>query len=438
MKARKVKSNKANIFVIENFLGEEECNKLIDKIEKKPIRSRVYGGKFKAASGVTTFRTSSTASMNPRGFPYIEKIDKRISRHLNIPIQLGEITQGQRYLVGQEFKDHYDFFGKGSMKGHGEKWGNRTWTFMIYLNDDLEGGETHFSALGIKFKPKRGMAVYWQNMDENGVVNKYTKHAGRPVIEGKKYIITKWFREKPTGTYKQDSYFKQKYPKLSNSKYVPATKIAEDEDKKVFSGHHDFPKFTEVGFKLIDVPKDVWDLIKDTYKLLKNYKKPEKFENQLNVIYDKDKKTSPVDILSLAHAKSVKAIIHEKLQPILEEWSGQNITPTMIYGIRSYKNGAILTDHKDRPKTHHISAIIIVDEKSNKPWPLDIQSHDGKWHKVYAKPGQMILYESCACQHGRLEEFDGEYFRNFFVHYKLNDWTFVPNKQNKKLTSALE
>ena len=55
-------------------------------------------------------------------------------------------------------------------------------------------------------------------------------------------------------------------------------------------------------------------------------------------------------------------------------------------------------------------------------WPLDIQGHDKEWYKVYAKPGDMILYESAICEHGRKEPFAGEFFRNFYVHYQLEGY----------------
>ena len=105
-----------------------------------------------------------------------------------------------------------------------------------------------------------------------------------------------------------------------------------------------------------------------------------------------------------------------------------NVTPAMA------TTGATLTSHVDRIATHHISSIIIVDKDlacgcSNKPeaedWPLDIQGHDGEWYKVYAQPGDMILYESAVCEHGRNEVFGGTHFRNFYVHYKLKDWEYV-------------
>ena len=120
----------------------------------------------------------------------------------------------------------------------------------------------------------------------------------------------------------------------------------------------------------------------------------------------------------------IKEIIHSELQPIHEEFSGENIEPTFIYGIRSYKRGAILEPHRDRIATHHISSIIIVDKQVDRDWPLDIQDHQGRWHKIYAEVGDMILYESAVCEHGRKEPLEGEYFRNFFVHYKLKDYTY--------------
>jgi prolyl 4-hydroxylase len=432
MKKIRVKSNKAEIYTIDNFLTSEECKYIIEYIDTHNTRSHVSGGKYKNKSGVSKARTSSTSNLRKRKFPYIEKIDKKMSRSINVPLELGEATQGQKYEVGQEFKDHTDYFSGASLRGHGDRWGNRGWTFMIYLNGDCEGGETEFKKLGLSFKPKTGTAVIWRNLKKDGKPNPFTIHAGRPVKSGTKYIITKWFREFPTGEYPLSGYFKKTYPHLIREKLVPAVRRSEKKIMaKTFSGHDDFPKFTEKGFELRDVPTETWELIKDTYSLLKKYKKPEKFKGQMSVIHDKEKKTSPIDILSLGNVKSVKKIIHEQLHPHLEKWSGEAINPSMMYGIRSYKKGAILEAHMDRPKTHHISAIIIVDENSNKPWPLDIQDHSGKWHKVYAKPGQMILYESAACMHGRLEEFDGEYFRNFFVHYQLNDWSYEP-KVNKK------
>ena len=74
--------------------------------------------------------------------------------------------------------------------------GNRTWTFMIYLNDTLQGGGTAFPNINEVFYPKRGRAVVWNNLKADGRGNPFTMHCGEPVEAGEKFIITKWFRER--------------------------------------------------------------------------------------------------------------------------------------------------------------------------------------------------------------------------------------------------
>ena len=102
------------------------------------------------------------------------------------------------------------------------------------------------------------------------------------------------------------------------------------------------------------------------------------------------------------HTPTIRSIVHDRLQKVHEEWSKQKLKKAAIYGIRSYKKGSTLLAHKDKIETHHISCIIIVDRDATQPnWPLDIQDHQGNWHKIYGEPGDMILYESAACEHAR-------------------------------------
>jgi prolyl 4-hydroxylase len=72
--------------------------------------------------------------------------------------------------------------------------GNRTWTFMVYLNDGMTGGATRFTEIDLEVQPKRGMALLWNNLRPDGTPNPATMHCGEPVIAGHKIIITKWFR----------------------------------------------------------------------------------------------------------------------------------------------------------------------------------------------------------------------------------------------------
>jgi hypothetical protein len=77
--------------------------------------------------------------------------------------------------------------------------GNRTWTVMIYLNEPEAGGATRFKAIDKIVQPETGKLLAWNNRRPDGSLNPATIHQGMKVRSGVKYVITKWFREKPWG-----------------------------------------------------------------------------------------------------------------------------------------------------------------------------------------------------------------------------------------------
>ena len=400
------------IFTIEDFLTDEECDHLCSMIEKNHTRSTVSGTGY-TQSVVSDFRTSSTSTLN-YGDSVVDAVDQRIADELGVPRENGESFQGQLYEVGQQFKHHHDFFSGDSYTNHCLFSGQRTYTCMIYLNHVEEGGETDFPQISTTFSPKKGMAVIWKNSNGTGTENPASIHAGLPVINGKKMIITKWYRERKWNM-NEDTRLKEQ---LEKQQAQPI--------EKTFKTKSDLPKLSELGFKVVKVPINTWRLIQEAYKLLENVKTEEYWEGITNFIHDKDG-NAPVEIYNMDNCHRIKEIIADELLPVHEEFIGykEKIKPKWIYGIRSYKRGAILENHTDTLQTHHISSIVIVDKKVDRDWPLDIQDHQGRWHKVYAEPGDMILYESATNLHGRTEPFEGEYFRNFFLHYTLSDYKFV-------------
>ena len=70
---------------------------------------------------------------------------------------------------------------------------------MTFLNVPQQGGETFFKRIGVKITPRRGSLVTWNNLDARGDPNAHSLHQGMPVLAGVKYIITKWYRERPWG-----------------------------------------------------------------------------------------------------------------------------------------------------------------------------------------------------------------------------------------------
>jgi prolyl 4-hydroxylase len=103
-------------------------------------------------------------------------------------------VQGQRYMVGQQFQPHTDWFPGPYYEPEEDRGGQRSITAMAYLNRVEEGGSTFFPRLGINVEPRPGALLIWNNADEDGTPNPFTIHAGSPVVKGVKYVITKWYR----------------------------------------------------------------------------------------------------------------------------------------------------------------------------------------------------------------------------------------------------
>ena len=130
-------------------------------------------------------------------------VEAKINRLTGIEPTHGETIQGQRYAVGQQFKPHHDFFYTNQpywpeMEKQG---GQRTWTAMIFLNEPEAGGQTFFPNAKVRVTPRTGNLLLWNNLDQYGEPNTFSLHTGCPVEAGIKYVITKWYRERPWGWY---------------------------------------------------------------------------------------------------------------------------------------------------------------------------------------------------------------------------------------------
>ena len=183
-------SDRIELFTAENFLLPDECEELIEIIRTNLRPSEISHD----GSADSSFRTSRTCDL-VHGEEAVRKLDERICGAMGIEPKFAEPSQGQYYETTQEFKPHTDYFEHYELEKHSTPTlGQRTWTFMIYLNDVEEGGHTDFVNVGLSIPPKRGMAVLWNNLKADGTPNYDTLHHGTPVKRGHKAIITKWFR----------------------------------------------------------------------------------------------------------------------------------------------------------------------------------------------------------------------------------------------------
>ncbi|KQN26502.1 oxygenase [Sphingomonas sp. Leaf33] len=192
-RVQRVPSPKLAMFIRKDFLEPALCERIVAQIDanRRPSTVSDYNGD-------DAFRTSETCDL-PYDDADVVEIDRRITALTGLDPHYGEPMQGQRYAVGQEFKAHTDYFEPSGVDfaKYCTVSGQRTWTVMIYLNDVEAGGATRFKAIDKIVHPEAGKLLAWNNLRADGRVNPSTLHHGMKVRTGVKYVITKWFRERP-------------------------------------------------------------------------------------------------------------------------------------------------------------------------------------------------------------------------------------------------
>lgn len=173
--------------VIPNFLSDEEIQHMLGLAENIWVRSEVTT--VETDSGVrlsSDYRTSYSGMLNYTMTPMMQSIEERMCKVCGVDIKYLERLNIVRYTPGQYFKLHHD--------GH-----FRSKTAFLYLNDLPAGdeGETHFPQLGLKFVPRKGLAVTWANVLETGKEDLDTVHQGLPPKTATKYGVNFFFNIKP-------------------------------------------------------------------------------------------------------------------------------------------------------------------------------------------------------------------------------------------------
>ena len=183
------------VVVLGGFLSPEECDGLIAAASPRLARSLTV----QTATGgeeLNPDRTSNGMFFQRGENELVQRIEQRIHRLVHWPVDHGEGMQVLHYRAGAEYKPHYDYFdphepGTPTILRRG---GQRVATLVMYLNDPVRGGGTTFPDVGLEVAPQRGHAVFF-NYDRPSPATR-TLHGGAPVLEGEKWIATKWLREK--------------------------------------------------------------------------------------------------------------------------------------------------------------------------------------------------------------------------------------------------
>ncbi|KAL7432610.1 hypothetical protein ACHAXH_001811 [Discostella pseudostelligera] len=177
--------------------------------------------------------------------------------------------------------------------------------------------------------------------------------------------------------------------------------------------------YTDTGFKKVQAPKAVFDLLSNYWETHYDERSQEKWPRGNTYV---NHWAAPTYMVSVEETSlrgggyDLKRKIWDGVKPILEEWTGMELEPSSMYGIRQYTNGAILNPHADRNPLIS-SCIINVAQDVEEDWPLEVYGRDGLAYNVTMKPGDMVLYESHSLIHGRPFPLKGKYFANIFIHF---------------------
>jgi prolyl 4-hydroxylase len=183
------------IVVFGNLLSDEECDALIAEASPRMARSLTVATRT-GGEELHADRTSDGMFYSRGETAAVRRLEARIARLLRWPVDHGEGLQVLRYRPGAEYKPHYDYFepsepGTPSILARG---GQRVATLVIYLSEPARGGGTTFPDVHLEVAPKRGNAVFFSY--ERPHPSTRTLHGGAPVLEGEKWIATKWLRER--------------------------------------------------------------------------------------------------------------------------------------------------------------------------------------------------------------------------------------------------
>lgn len=192
---QKVLSPDPHVFTVSGALTEKECRYLRSQAEPA-LQPSFIVDPISGARRPHPIRTSHGTNFGPAQEDLvINQINRRLAAITGTKVECGEPLHILRYSSGQEYKPHLDSLPDTANQ--------RTWTVLVYLNDDYQGGATVFPELEIAFRGNVGDALAFANLTPEGAPHPRTRHAGLPVASGFKWLATRWIRRTPYNAWEK-------------------------------------------------------------------------------------------------------------------------------------------------------------------------------------------------------------------------------------------
>ena len=194
----RVLSDSPSVRAFASLLPKRICAWLIARSADRLERALVYdpvGGRDIADHT----RTNTVAQFNLATVELVQVLmQMRMAASCGLPLVNMESAGVLHYDVGEQITNHFDFVNPKTPNYEAEiaRNGQRILTFLIYLNEDYDGGETEFPKLGISHKGTCGEGLCFINALPDGAPDLRTVHAGRPPVRGEKWIVTVFGRNR--------------------------------------------------------------------------------------------------------------------------------------------------------------------------------------------------------------------------------------------------
>ncbi|KAJ8768959.1 hypothetical protein K2173_023954 [Erythroxylum novogranatense] len=191
------------------FATPDQCKAIIDqaKLQLKPSSLALREGETVESTKGTRTSSGTFISASEDKTGVLDFVERKIAKATMLPRSYGESFNILRYEIGQKYDSHYDAFNPAE---YGPQSSQRLASFLLYLSDVEEGGETMFPfenesniysnyefkrCMGLKVKPKLGDGLLFYSLLPNGTIDQTSLHGSCPVTKGEKWVATKWIRD---------------------------------------------------------------------------------------------------------------------------------------------------------------------------------------------------------------------------------------------------
>lgn len=170
------------IYYIENFIEKEHCNYIYSFLNSKNDW-REHGSFYQKNE------QSYPENINEILDFYRLKVENLINDENNL-VNFTKLLQ--KYIVSKEdwaIAPHADRFDSGSNEYNSLNSKNVTKGYILYFNDNYEGGEVVYVNKNVEIKPKSGMILVHSGFEDY-------KHGVKAVTSGERYILSGFVYEK--------------------------------------------------------------------------------------------------------------------------------------------------------------------------------------------------------------------------------------------------